>query len=326
MEIINDIDDLTYELLTQWMNEYTGGDSYITGSDTGVSPRKIILKKRYMDKAKVKASSLVKMFVGGLVHEAYAQRAKATHPEYIVEQRYHADVAGVSISAQPDILIPRSDYDAGVVEVADKSLKTSNFGTVLWDETDMYHYRWQVQAEKLILSKNEPPIEVVDASIDYLFTNWTDYQYEKGKGRKYPSGYDFPMATESYPVGLMDNEDIEEILTAQIQELQHYESVPEKDIPDCSPVDTGEKPPWAVYELRKDGKPRANCVMGGRFNFKNEAEDLQKRIEKANPKKGYVTIYSPTLDRPRCRSCFVNEFCNTYKAFLEKRDKEQGGA
>lgn len=335
MRIINDIDPTTYRILRKWLTKYSGHSSLFTASSAGMSERKILLNQRHRahedpeQETVIMASSAVKGLTGSLVHLGYMLSLCETEEQMlallrnepvetdtvIMEKRFFVEIEGRPVSAQPDIYYKESRTVCNI--------KTNNYGVWLWDTDDLYKENWQVNTEAFVLRENGYPVE--KGMLRFLFTDWTQYQKAKHEGRSFPSGNKFPNATEEKYLDLLDHEEVRSLLTEKAQRLIALENVPDDDLPECSSLDTGERPPWGVHELKKDGDPKANCVAGGRFHSRQEAEQYRDKLNEAKGKP-HTIVYSQGLERNLCQYwCDANKFCNHYQEFLRRVEAEKSG-
>jgi hypothetical protein len=329
--LIRDINDMTYDLINKHRDSYTGNKSIVTASSLASSPRKNILNKRHRGEARVSAMSEVKSFVGSMVHLGYMiglcetdeEILSLTHnrgvvnDKYLLENRFYMEVLGQDVSAQIDI------YDRENRTLI--NLKANNTGAWLYNDDGFIKNVAQLNCEATLLRRHG--YQVDRAIVRYLFTDWTNYQLDKNRDNSYPSGLSFPYATEDMEIKLFDHDSMIERIEKAVQDLLDLQDTSDDNLPPCTRLDTGGKPPWKVYKLKKDGTPYAKSVANGSHETEEEA---QKHAGYLTEDTGidHTVIFRESLDMPLCRYyCDANSFCNQYqKSIGEVTEKEVANA
>ena len=207
-------------------------------------------------------------------------------PVYI-EQRVEKELDGVVISGKYDLVLDGTlnDYKStSVWSYVNDSSKDSYIkqGSI---------YRW--------LSPDKITDDVMN--INYIFTDWQQAQTKSGK-TNYPP---FRAATRQYP--LWSIEDTEIWIQKRLQQIKHYQPLPQDQLPRCTPEEL-----WAetIYKYYKN----PNKTTRSTGNFKTMDEALIKQAECH----GEGVIKKVTQSPKACRYCNVVEICEQAKELIEQ--------
>ena len=201
-------------------DDYDRGESEITTTELVGPIQAAVLKKRYDKQITIDAMSRVKIFIGKCVH---AKLEKSAPAGTITEKRYYADVDGVKLGGQIDIL-----------EEKDKRLLVDFKTTSVW--TMVYGGRddWEKQANvnRWLLHKNGLTVDCLED--DLIFRDWKERELNRVKNYPKAEIITWPMTmwpleeTEAYIMERVHHHKMARDMSDQ-ELLEYY---------DCTPAET----------------------------------------------------------------------------------------
>lgn len=292
-------------MIEESMNRYDPGDSDYSTTTLIDSPRVVNLKRKHKDEIEEDVSDLIAAFLGNAVHDYLEQLA----PEgSIVEKRLFANVNGIKISGQVDIINPPWKFwkklisKLGIKDI-DHSGQVGDYKTVkvgrLNFEDTFKKWEQQLNINAWLAKKNG--YEIGDtAFIEYFLMDWHDIKAETSKN--------YPQAQQGrWEVKLWPEEKQLEFIKSRI--ILH--ELAKDTLPFCSYKDQWKKDD--VFKLKKKGR---------KSSLKNEV-DFRKLMEWGQSK-GHVDATGHPLDPyyfetvegeyTRCaKYCSVAPFCEQWK-------------
>lgn len=293
---------LMASMIERSMRRYSSGDSDYSTTKLIDPPKKIYLEKRHDDEIEVDVSSMIAAFFGNAMHDYLEGLA----PEgSLVEKRLFAEVDGVIISGQIDIVTPEcmvGDY------------KTCKVWAISYSET---YEKWEQQlninawllkngktrndyfGQTLIndLLKNKGLNET--AFIEYFLVNWEEAN--AGVKSSYPQSQQGRWECKLWP-------EEEQLNFIKERIIIHEET--KKNLPLCSDKERWKRPD--THKLKKNGR---------KTSLKNES-NLEDLIEWGS-KKGFIRNGKPIHphyfdfvrgDYIRCmKYCNPSKFCEQWK-------------
>ena len=239
-------------------------------------PRLRQLSIRHFDELVEDVSDRVWMILGSNTHYILE---RAGHKNALQEERLSIDVNGWKVTGQADL------YEDGVV--SDWKI------TSVWSVINGVKDDWiqQLNLYSFLFHQNGFPVKALQ--IIALLRDWSKHQVAKSSN--YP-----PAQVVVLPIELWSQDLIQAYLKVRITEHQMAESLPDDELPLCTPEERWLRPDkWAV---KVKGQKRAKRVL----DIEQEAQDWAN----SNMDKPYEIEHRPG-EAVRCKSyCPVSEFCN----------------
>lgn len=273
-------------------------DPYEHAGDISVTtligpPRIRILRKRHDDQIIEDVSDRIWAFLGQVGH-ALLERAKIA--DALQEERLYTTIMGWKVTGQSDLLS------------ADKTLTdykvTSAWSIIFGDKSE-----WERQLNCYRFLYSTYGFNVDHLQVVAILRDWSKRKalYEKG----YPE-----CQVAVVPIPLWPLENAHKYLTDRVALHQLAETLPDHNLPYCSPEERWERP--TQYAVMKDKRKTALRVL------ESEQDAIRWMVEKGhaaysddhtlNRAMGINVVRRPGKS-VRCEDgwCIVSQFCNQYK-------------
>jgi hypothetical protein len=249
-------------------------------------PRIRMLKLYYYDKLEEDCSEHIFRLFGSLIHEMINL---ADVKNALQEERLITPVNGVKLSAQPDLYENKILWDFKV---------TSRWVAVFGAKDD-----WEKQLNIYAYVLAWHGFKVEQAKVCAIFRDWSKTQ--AARDRDYPQ-----QQVKVFPIKLWPAEDQLTYIEDRIKLHKSCESLPEKELPHCTPEERWAKPD--KYAVMKKGRKSAVRVL----NSEKDAIDYME--EKGLEPKTHSIELRPG-ESTRCEYyCMVKDYCNQYQKEIKK--------
>lgn len=245
------------------------------------SPRIYFLKKNHWDKIEEDVSESLWRLLGQAVH-AILERAE--DKQSIVEERIEAELDGIVISGQMDIL--KSDTIEDYKTTSVWSIIYNPNGKDEWTK-QLNIYKWLAHAKGFDIKK--------------LIINAILRDHQSGKAKQDPTYPQIPFVSIELPVWSIP--EIETYLKSRIALFKSCIGCKDNELPKCTPEDMWEKEgTWAVM---KQGRKSAVKIFTNELEAKTNIESYP----------GCSIVHRPGA-RNRCEDyCPVNKWCDQYQEY-----------
>jgi hypothetical protein len=270
---------------------YSKGKAHISATSLLNSPKIVTLMKKHDADLTQDVSDMIWSIFGSAVHNILE---KGADEHNLVEQRFHAELDGWSVSGAVDLQV----VDPDGINI--KDYKTTSVWAVMNDkpewEQQLNIYAWLVATNKKVAIKS---LQIVA-----ILKDWSKREAERKP--EYPQRN---VAIMDIP--LWTYEEQEAFVKGRI--VKHSEAEfameTESDLPECTPSEMWEKPPvWAIIKV---GNTRAKSL--------HETAELADIALKELG--GGYNIHVRKGDRTRCKDyCLVNKWCKQYKSYMESQN------
>jgi hypothetical protein len=267
---------------------YSKGKAHLSATQLLNSPKIVALMKKHDGELTQDVADTIWSIFGSAVHNILEKGADANN---IVEQRFHAEVDGWSISGAVDLQV----VDEDGIHIQD--YKTTSVWAVKNDkpewEQQLNIYAWLVEYNK--------KVKIKSLKIIGILKDWS--KSEADRNPEYPQK---PVAMVNVP--LWTYEEQEAFIKGRIAKHSAADFAIEtgEDPVECTPQEMWEKPPvWAVV---KQGATRAKSL-----------HDSSELAEAAKKELGpFYDIQIRRGKRGRCESyCLVSKWCKQYQQYKE---------
>ena len=258
-------------------------------------PRARILRREHDDEIVVKASSMMRMFLGKAVHAAIEKHDAVGH---ISETRLSMEVGGWTISGKFD------NYDAAAGSLVDYKT-TSVWSFMLGDKPE-----WEAQLGCYALLLRDAGFEVKAAFIWAMLLDWKAGDLKRLKD--YPPnnivGVPVPVWTSEYALSV-----IEDRVRVHQEAEAAYAGKGQAGLPLCTPEERWERP--TKYAVQKPGAAKAWKL----FVVEDEAQALC-----ATKKPGEYEVVKRLGESIKCERgyCYAAPFCDQFKAMPKSGEDE----
>jgi hypothetical protein len=256
---------------------YSKGDSDITTTQLALPSRIWALRKLHYDNIVEDAEDRIYSALGQSIHLLLERLA--SDPAYIVERRYYADVCGMKLGGQIDLLVKATR------QIHDWKL------TSTYVHNSGAKFEWTIQANvnRWLMAQNDEPAD--SAVYIAIYRDWSK--------KKASRSMDYPqVGVGQFALPLWPLENVKPFIEKRI--TSHTNAL--TALPECSQEDRWAKPEkWA--HMRKGRKSAVRL-----YNTKEEADNATA----ADPK-GLHVEHRPSEDTRCVDWCSVAPFCEYAK-------------
>ena len=293
MRITNDsgLPETLYRAICNAEAEYSKGDADYSCTELIDPPRLTLLKQRHRDAITTDALDLLWAFLGKLGH-ALAERAGADNA--FVEERLFAEIASKRISGASD-LAKWVFHNGKITDYKFTKVYAIKFGSRIAD--------WEAQQNIYAWLFRKHGFEVTSLEICAVLIDW-----RPGEARRDP---DYPPRVKLIPLRLWTEAEQEHYIRNRLTVLIGYESMPDGELPECTPEEMWEAP--TRYAAMKTGRKSAVRVL--------DAEQDAIAVVTTG-KATHVEVRHG--GRKRCEAyCAVAPFCSQWKAWSGSHQVEE---
>jgi hypothetical protein len=259
-------------------------DPYVRVGDVSVtslakSPRQFWLERRNADEIEEDASDRIWALLGSTGHKILE---RADTDNHLSEERLTVRVLGWVLSGTPDLL----DGDGVLTDYKFTSVWAVKDGKPEWEQ-QLNTYAWLYWRYKFGIKA---------LRIVAILRDWS-----KRRAQREP---DYPqVGVIVREVPLWDLKRQAEYIFARVEAFQHAETIPDDDLPHCTPDERWATP--EVWAVKKKGAKRATSLHKSR-------DAAMESIQFTNA--GTYEIEHRPGENVRCESyCPVQKFCNQYR-------------
>ena len=271
-------------------DNYSRGDADISVTGLLRPAQMAALEKRYHHSLEVDARDEVWKLWGQAVH-AILERANEGQNEQRVEKRLFMEIAGMTISGQPDA------FDESSNTLTDYKV-TTEFGS----RQDKIEWEEQANCYRLLWHEAEG-IDVDQLQIVAILRDWRRADAERN-----PEYAQAPVVT--IPIKLWPLEEARDFVLQRIVAHKEAKDLPDEQLPPCTDEERWKRP--ITFAVKKRGGKRALRV----FKTEHEAKAFLASAT------GNNEIETRGGEAIRCQSwCSVSQFCNQWKNGEEENGK-----
>ena len=287
-------------------------DGYHGGAMTDISVTGLIdsarikkLRSKHFEDISEHASRRIASLLGTAFHKLMEEHSPR---DWILEERFYAEVNGLMLSGQIDAVIPIPLQDAKKIDskAEGKTVMIRDYKviTAYKAQTGMKDYQRQGNMYAYLLRRNGYyPISFV---IEALIKDWKE-SYSL-RDEKYPQQ---PIQVYEYDIWSFDQS--EEYIKERLE--LHFPK-DENEIPECS-----EEEMWVTeekWEAKKKGHSRATKLFDSEREALSWIADQDHRTTKGTTFEDWDITQRPK-DRRRCEAnwCNVAEYCDQFKLYKE---------
>lgn len=278
-------------------------------------PKIVTLRKRHFKNLTEDVSDNIWLLLGSSVHEVVS---RISGENRIIEQRYQIEIDGYIITGKPDL--------ADKVESLLQDYKVTSVWAYVYNKDGKREWIRQLNVYRYLLANGtavdkvdgvfvpcavQESIELENLQNILILRDWS--KRESRKNSDYPQ---IPVQVVDIP--RVDDSRVEAFIKQQIQRHHEAQSLPDDEIPICSPESRWHKDDsWAVY------KSEADCKNGKRalrvFDNETEANSMARQMSPV----GFVQLRQG--EDTRCQDyCQVKHLCNHGR--VRYPEGEQDGA
>jgi hypothetical protein len=242
--------------------------------------RETILERRYHDKIEQDVADMIWLLFGTAVHSVLERQQERA--DEIKEERLKVPVGEYILSGQFDL------YSGETLKITD--YKTCSVWKVIFGDFEDWRrqlliYSWMMKSIGFPVKRAEAVALMKDHS-----------KRDAKRKADYPK---LPVKVVSFEFGEQDFQEIEEWLIAKFAEIKHAETLPDDELPLCTPderFNSGDK-----FAVMNKGRKTALRVL--------DSQDDAERWMAVNGKGDYIEV-RPGEDKKCIDYCRVSAFCN----------------
>ena len=242
--------------------------------------RETILERRYHDKIEQDVADMIWLLFGTAVHSILERQQERA--DEIKEERLKVPVGEYILSGQFDL------YSGETQKITD--YKTCSVWKVI--SGDFEDWRRQLLIYSWMMRSIGFPVKCAE-----VVALMKDHSKRDAKRKAdYPK---LPVKVVSFKFGEQDFQEIEEWLIAKFAEIKHAETLPDDELPLCTPderFNSGDK-----FAVMSKGRKTALRVL--------DSQDDAERWMAVNGKGDYIEV-RPGEDKKCIDYCRVSAFCN----------------
>jgi hypothetical protein len=256
-------------------------DGHISVTGLIQPPRIRQLTSRHREEISIDVADRIWPLLGSAIHSVL-ERAQVDNA--LQEERLAIDVNGWKVTGQPDLYFDHTVYDFKFTSV--------------WSFMDGVRWEYEAQLNCYANLLSNYNFTVKGAAIVAIFRDWSKHAVKRSSN--YPETQSVIL-----PVELWDLFDSYQYILQRVTYHQDAESLPDNDLPICTPEERWERP--TTYAVKKRGNKRAARVLPSM----EEAEAWAMDNMKDKP----FEIETRPGESVRCASyCDVAPFCNWWQA------------
>jgi len=242
--------------------------------------RETILERRHHENIEVDVSDMIWLLFGRAVHSILEQQEEAGHE--LKEERIRVPIGDYTLSGQFDL------YCGKTHKITD--YKTCSTWKIIFG--DYNDWRQQLLIYSWMMRQIGFPVKCAE-----VVALMKDHSKRDAKRKAdYPK---LPAKVVSFKFGEQDFQEIEEWLIAKFAEIKHAETLPDDELPLCTPderFNSGDK-----FAVMNKGRKTALRVL--------DSQDDAERWMAVNGKGDYIEV-RPGEDKKCIDYCRVSAFCN----------------